>query len=99
VQTNNNSIASETITFDQEQETKLSTDVDPAVNIMNTDGEILDYDAQYSSELDLLDDTEDVETFANKSKIFKKWAVAIEQEILIKKMELIEAETNEKKSI
>jgi hypothetical protein len=95
---NNNSITPETTSFNNE-ETSISADVDEDFNMMNTDGSLIDYDAQYAAELELLDDQEDFETVAHKSKIYKNWIAATEQEILIKKMELIEAETEEKKSV
>ena len=69
------------------------------VNIMNTDGSIVDYGAQYASELDLVDQEDNFESYSKKSKIHKNWASAIEQEVLIKKMELVEADASEKNGI
>ncbi len=69
------------------------------VKIMNTDGSIIDYGSKYTSKLEVIGDKDDFATYSKKSKIHKNWASATEQEILIKKMELVEAESTDKNSI
>ena len=77
----------------------VSTSSEEDVNIMNTDGTLIDYETKYNSELDALGDEETYATSAKKAEIHGNWANATEQEILIKKMALVEADEADKNEI
>ncbi|MFB0924643.1 MAG: hypothetical protein QMB65_05085, partial [Vicingaceae bacterium] len=69
------------------------------VNIMNADGGLIDYESKYTSELETIEDKNDFESYSKKSRVHENWATATEQDILIKKIELAEANSEEKNGI
>ena len=69
------------------------------VNIMNADGGLIDYESKYTSELKTIEDKDDFESYSKKSRVHENWATATEQDILIKKIELAEANSEEKNGI
>jgi hypothetical protein len=66
---------------------------------MNADGGLIDYESKYTAELETIEEKDDFESYYKKSKVHENWATATEQEILIKKMELAEANDEEKNGI
>ncbi|MBL4592757.1 MAG: PD40 domain-containing protein [Flavobacteriales bacterium] len=73
--------------------------VEEEVNIMNTDGSIIDYESKYTTELETFTEEDDFNSYAKKAAIHNNWASATEQEVLIKKMELAEANEGDKNGI
>lgn len=69
------------------------------VNIVNTDGSITDYESSFTEKLEQSSNEESYESYKAKADIHTEWAAAIDQEILIRKMELTEADENEKTNI
>ncbi|MBL4670525.1 MAG: PD40 domain-containing protein, partial [Flavobacteriales bacterium] len=88
--------SSTAITTNNSSETIASKEIDEEVNIMNTDGSIIDYESNYTTELELFTEEDDYDSYNKKAAIHTNWASATEQEILIKKMELVEADESEK---
>ncbi|NQX97654.1 MAG: PD40 domain-containing protein, partial [Flavobacteriales bacterium] len=88
--------SSTAITTNNSSETIASKEIDEEVNIMNTDGSIIDYESNYTAELELFTEEDDYDSYNKKAAIHTNWASATEQEILIKKMELVEADESEK---
>lgn len=65
-------------------------------SIIDKDGNVIDYNAQFLEELEQLPaDEQTAKLFAQKAEIYNKWADATEQEITLKKIELVEADANE----
>jgi len=69
------------------------------VNIVNADGSIADYESSFTEKLEQSSNEESYESYKAKADIHTDWAAAIDQEILIRKMELAEADENEKTNI
>ncbi|PCJ22917.1 MAG: hypothetical protein COA97_12705 [Flavobacteriales bacterium] len=69
------------------------------VNIINTDGSVIDYEAKYTNELETFIEEDGFDSYTKKAAIHTNWASATEQEILLKKMELAEANEADKNSI
>ncbi|MDF1672462.1 MAG: hypothetical protein P1U41_03100, partial [Vicingaceae bacterium] len=69
------------------------------VNILNADGSISDYGTAFTEKLSTTSDEDTYEAYTEKSKVHTEWAAAIDQEVLIRKMELAEAEDSEKNDI
>ena len=69
------------------------------VNIVNADGSIADYETSFTEKLEETSNEESYESYKAKADIHTEWAAAIDQEILIRKMELAEADENEKTNI
>jgi hypothetical protein len=67
--------------------------------IMNTEGSIIDYSSKYAAELESFSGEDDFDSYTKKAAIHNNWASATEQEILIKKMELTEANEEDKNGI
>ncbi len=78
---------------------ETTTNVEEEVNIMNTDGSIIDYESKYTEELEGFQGEDDFNSYTKKAAIHTNWANATEQEILIKKMELTEANDADKNRI
>ncbi len=69
-------------------------------SIIDKDGNVIDYNAQFLEELEQLPaDEQTAKLFAQKAEIYNKWADATEQEITLKKIELVEADANESPEI
>jgi hypothetical protein len=69
-------------------------------SIIDKDGNVIDYNAQFLEELEQLPaDEQTAKLFAQKAEIYNKWADATEQEITLKKIELVEADANESPKI
>ncbi|MCW8967349.1 MAG: hypothetical protein OQK43_02245 [Flavobacteriales bacterium] len=69
-------------------------------SIIDKDGNVIDYNAQFLEELEQLPaDEQTAKLFAQKAEIYNKWADATEQEITLKKIELVEADANEAPAI
>lgn len=68
--------------------------------ILNEAGEIIDYEAQFNEELSYFDGVEDnYDTYLSKAQIHTKWANAVEQELLLKKIELSGASDEDKAAL
>jgi len=77
-------------------ESETSTDNVEAVNITDESGNVVDYDSQYENELAVLEGDEDN---TKKVEVYKNWVNAIEQEVLLKKVEMNEADGDDKVAI
>lgn len=87
---NNNNITTTSKTSTKKYET----------SIIDKDGNVINYNAQYLEELEQLPaDEQTAKLFAQKAEIYNKWADATEQEITLKKIELVEADANEAPAI
>lgn len=63
-----------------------------AENIFDSEGNVVDYNNTYQAELDALGEEQTEEVNRKKSEIHKKWSNAIQQELLLKKIALSEAD-------
>ena len=89
-ETNNNNITTTSKTNTKKYET----------SIIDKDGNVINYNAQFLEELEQLPaDEQTAKLFAQKAEIYNKWADATEQEITLKKIELVEADANEAPAI
>ncbi len=95
---NNSSTASNNTNSNNTTSTNVSANTEE-VNIMNTDGSIIDYPTNYTKKLSTYTKEDTYETYKEKAAIHNDWASATEQEILIRKMELVEANEVEKNDI
>lgn len=87
---NNNNITTTSKTSTKKYET----------SIIDKDGNVINYNAQFLEELEQLPaDEQTAKLFAQKAEIYNKWADATEQEITLKKIELVEADANEAPAI
>ncbi len=87
---NNNNITTTSKTNTKKYET----------SIIDKDGNVINYNAQFLEELEQLPaDEQTAKLFAQKAEIYNKWADATEQEITLKKIELVEADANEAPAI
>lgn len=90
---NNTLILAESINPDKENQSPENP-----TNITNTNGEIVNYEEDYNDKLNKLDaNDETIEILNQKVDLHKEWVNAIEQEILIRKMELAEASDEKNK--
>ncbi len=69
------------------------------VNIINEDGSIKDYETIYTEQLNSSPDEDTYEAYIEKAKIHQNWVEATKEELLIRKMELQEADESEKAAI
>jgi hypothetical protein len=69
------------------------------VEIINADGTVIDYDTKYTEKLNSFTGEDTYETYSKKSEIYNNWVSATTQEILLKKIELAEANDEEKNDI
>ena len=76
-----------------------TVNVEEEVNIMSADGSVIDYETKYTEQLDAFTGDDDFNSYTKKAAIHGNWASASEQEILLKKMELTEANEGDKDGI
>lgn len=91
-----------TVNTNEINETETNNAINEAsskVNIVNKDGSIADYGTGFTEKLATTSDEDSYEAYTEKAKIHTEWAAAIDQEILIRKMELAEADESDKNDI
>lgn len=101
-QTNNNVSSNENTVADNNNNTANTPSSSKTntkkyeTSIIDKDGNVINYNAQFLEELEQLPaDEQTAKLFAQKAEIYNKWADATEQEITLKKIELVEADANE----
>lgn len=85
--------------FENNETTNAINNASSKVNILNTDGSIADYGTSFTEKLSTTSDEESYEAYTDKAKVHTEWAAAIDQEILIRKIELAEADESDKNAI
>lgn len=98
---NNNNI-NNTTTSATNNNTSTNTTTSKKYNqsIIDKDGNIIDYNSEFLAELESLpEDEQTAKLFAQKAAIYDRWADATEQEITLKKIDLVEANETEKAAI
>ena len=105
-ETNNTANSNENIVADNNNNTANTSTTSKTstkkyeTSIIDKDGNVIDYNAQFLEELEQLPaDEQTAKLFAQKAEIYNKWADATEQEITLKKIELVEADANEAPAI
>ncbi|HEY9084156.1 MAG TPA: hypothetical protein VIN73_12550 [Vicingaceae bacterium] len=105
-ETNNNASSNENTVADNNNNTANTTTTSKTntkkyeTSIIDKDGNVINYNAQFLEELEQLPaDEQTAKLFAQKAEIYNKWADATEQEITLKKIELVEADANEAPAI
>ena len=103
---NNNASSNENTVADNNNNTANTTTTSKTntkkyeTSIIDKDGNVINYNAQFLEELEQLPaDEQTAKLFAQKAEIYNKWADATEQEITLKKIELVEADANEAPAI
>lgn len=98
--TSNNNNNTTTSSTNNNITTNTATSKKYNTSIIDKDGNIIDYNSEFLAELESLpEDEQTAKLFAQKAEIYDRWADATEQEITLKKVDLVEADESEKAAI